>query len=281
MTRSTPIQVDLAWGDEIRGSQDRAAGTVAVPVDVLRASTTIATALAWGARQVTVVRDMDDVPAVAATRAWPVITAGEDAGLPDDRCDTLSSPSELARLLQVKAGAEVILRTTNFARVVVDAARCAEHVVAGGVASAAAAARAIAALRPERVLLVPCGTHRLQQFPAALETPLRSAEDAVGAMAVLMRLREHAPTVLTAAVRQLWDLWEPVLGSPSCVAAVVSGTDYAEYMRRLPDAGHDEPAIHRRDIELCARLDDLPVAPVLSRVEGVEHVFEASRNGEL
>jgi phosphosulfolactate phosphohydrolase-like enzyme len=268
-----PVRVHLAWGDEVLAHEPYREGTCAVVVDVLRASTTIASALSWGARQVTVVREFDDALAVARSRRHPVIAAGEAGGLPHPEFDTLSSPAEVAPLLQERPDAEVVLRTSNFARVIGDAARCAEWVVAGGVAMASAAAHAVVRHRPRRVLLVPCGTHMLQQLEQPLDTPLRSLEDALGAMCVLEKLAETVALVEAAETREMHRHCAPLLASPATIEAVVLACDYAEYMRRLPDAGGGEPQIHRADISLCARLDEYPVGPVLSRVEGVEHVF--------
>lgn len=269
-----PVRVELAWGDELAGQEAHRDGTCAVPVDVLRASTTIAAALSAGARQVTVVREFDDALAVARSREHPVIAAGEEGGLPHPEFDILSSAADVARLLRERPGAEVVLRTSNFARVIGRVARCAEHVVVGGVAMASAAAAAVAALEPRRILLVPCGTHMLRQLHAPLDTPLRSLEDMIGALCVLERLRDSLPLVQAPETQEAHDRCAPLLSSPEAIEAAVAASDYAEYMRRLPDAGGGEPAIHRADISLCARLDEYAVAPVLTQVSGVEHVFQ-------
>jgi 2-phosphosulfolactate phosphatase len=87
----------------------------AVVIDVLRATTTIATALYTGAEAVQAFSDLDDLFAVS--ESWPAakrLRAGERGGEKVDGCDLGNSP--LNCLPQVVAGKRLFLTTTNGTR---------------------------------------------------------------------------------------------------------------------------------------------------------------------
>ena len=99
---------ELISPEELRG------GTVVV-LDVLRASTTIATALAAGAREVIPFLDVE--AALAASRDFPraeIVLGGERRGVKIDLFDLGNSPSEYTP--EVVASKSVLFTTTNGTR---------------------------------------------------------------------------------------------------------------------------------------------------------------------
>jgi 2-phosphosulfolactate phosphatase len=210
-------------------------GRAAVVFDVLRATTTLAFALAGGARWVAV------VPSVAAAldlrAADPeLLLAGEVAMAPPPGFDLGNSPVQYTR--ERVAGRRLVLVTTNGTRALVRAD--------GGVALFAAAlvnAGAVArALLPyPAVLLVAAGS---EGRPAL--------EDLLGAGAVLHALTEHG--VELAADRMATLALDLFRSFAPCLPEVLAATRHGQ---RLIRAGY------AADVELAARLDSCPVVPTL------------------
>ncbi|NJL84384.1 MAG: 2-phosphosulfolactate phosphatase family protein [Chloroflexaceae bacterium] len=87
----------------------------AVVIDVLRATTTIATALAAGAEAVQAFSELDHL--FAASEAWPApkrLRAGERGGAKVEGCDLGNSPLDYTR--DVVLGKRLFLSTTNGTR---------------------------------------------------------------------------------------------------------------------------------------------------------------------
>ena len=94
----------------------RRARTVAIVVDVIRATTTLAVMLDRGVRRVWVARDVDAARAVRATLPSALL-AGEVAAVAPPDFDCGNSPAEWGALPDsVIAGREVLFSTTNGAR---------------------------------------------------------------------------------------------------------------------------------------------------------------------
>ena len=211
---------------------DLSAADVAIVFDVIRATTTVAAALASGALGVRPVADIDAARALAAERG--LLLAGERGGHPPPGFDLGNSPREMTAA--AVGGREVVLTTTNGTRAL---QRCgpAGRVFAGALVNAEATARAVAALGPERVLLV-CAGSRGEV----------AADDVVGAGCVVGNL-----ALLTAAepgdgarvAAALFDTWRHDL--PGLLRRSRSG-------RRLLDEGLGD------DLPVCARVDSLPFA---------------------
>lgn len=87
----------------------------AIAVDVLRATTTIATAIASGAEAVQAFRDLDELMRVS--EAWPLekrLRAGERGGSKVTGCDLGNSPLDCTP--QIVAGCRLFISTTNGTR---------------------------------------------------------------------------------------------------------------------------------------------------------------------
>lgn len=135
-----------------------AAGGIAVVIDVLRASTTIVTALAHGAAAVLPRRSIE--AALAAAAEWPgAVLGGERGGVKIAGFDLGNSPLEYS--VDRVAGRAVVITTTNGTAALAACGDAAEVLVGAVVnrAAVAAAARRLAAERGcDAVHLVCAGT---------------------------------------------------------------------------------------------------------------------------
>jgi 2-phosphosulfolactate phosphatase len=130
----------------------RATGTVAI-IDVFRAFTTAAVALANGATQITMVGTVEQALSMRQ-RGLGQICMGEVRGRAPAEFDFGNSPFELSRAdLQGKA---IIQRTSAGTQGIVAAAQ-AEHLYAASLVTARATARAMAARAARRITLVAMG----------------------------------------------------------------------------------------------------------------------------
>lgn len=125
-------------------------GYVAVVVDALRASATAAMLLDAGARELLVVREVEQ--AIAAKRVMPdVLLFGERGGLPPEGFDYGNSPRDVA----AARGRRVVFTTTTGAARLVSAWG-AKAVYMGTTVNASAVAAAVAAHNAD-VVLIPAG----------------------------------------------------------------------------------------------------------------------------
>ncbi len=148
----------------------------AVVFDVLRATSTVTTAMAAGAGQIHFFASPDD--ALAARQRFPdALLCGEKGCLKVAGFDLGNSPLEFSR--DVVAGRSILMSTTNGTRAI-HAARAARRLFAGSILNARATATALAA-HPDDIVLVCAGT---DNSPAL--------EDFIGAGAVVSDLRKIA-----------------------------------------------------------------------------------------
>ena len=119
---------------------DDLAGRTVVVFDVLRATTTMAVALAAGAAAVRVYGSLDDARAAAAAFDGPKLLAGELHARKPDGFDAGNSPAEFTPASC--AGRTLLMATTNGTRALV-AARAAAVLATGAIVNAAATAEAI------------------------------------------------------------------------------------------------------------------------------------------
>jgi 2-phosphosulfolactate phosphatase len=134
------------------------AGGIAVVIDVLRASTTIVTALAHGAAVVLPRRSIDEARATTAARVGAVL-GGERGGVKIAGFDLGNSPAEYTA--DRVAGKPVVITTTNGTAALAACGDAAEVLVGAIVnrAAVAATARALAAARgSDAIHLVCAGT---------------------------------------------------------------------------------------------------------------------------
>lgn len=141
-----------------------AARGVVVVIDVIRAFTTAAFALAAGAGEIVPVSGVDE--ALQLHKRWPeALVMGEVGGLPPAGFHFGNSPSAL--LGQDLGGRRLIQRTGAGTQGLVRS-RQAEVLFAASFVCAAATVRAVRALRPEAVTLLPTD-HAQGEDPACAE----------------------------------------------------------------------------------------------------------------
>ena len=211
------------------------AGATAVVVDVVRATTTLVTALAEGAGPI--------FPAASAEEAIRLLQSlgredtllcGERKGLRPEGYDLGNSPGEFTR--GVVGGKRLIMNTTNGTRAL-RAVEDADRAFAGAFVNLGAVAEAIA--DSERVIVLCAG--REDRF---------ALEDAACAGALLLRLQEDGRD------REAGD-------AARAAIALASAQPLDEAFLAATHAGKALDALDLEgDLALCARLDTLPVVPV-------------------
>jgi 2-phosphosulfolactate phosphatase len=211
-------------------------GVTALVIDVLRASTTIITALANGCRAIVPVADPLDARRRAGER-WSdgVLVAGEQRGEPIPGFDLGNSPVEFGTV-QLR-GKTVFFTTSNGTRALL-AARAAEAIgVAALVNVTAAAAWAAAGGRDVAIL---CAGSR----------GARSLEDLTCAGLLVDRILAATPgAVLTDAAREALDTGRRYVGDVGRLKRD------APWARRLIAAGRSA------DVDACLRLDTTTLVP--------------------
>lgn len=135
-----------------------AAGTTVV-IDVFRAFTTAATALARGAEKIIMVGDVDEALALRDANHGS-LCVGEVGGKPPAGFDFGNSPFEMSEA--DVAGRSIILRTSAGTQGVAAAAHV-ERLYAGSLVTADATARAIRANSPPLVTLVAMGDRGVER----------------------------------------------------------------------------------------------------------------------
>ena len=226
-------------------------GRFVVVIDVLRASTTITTALHHGARAVWAVAEPSDARRVARTvgRATSVL-GGERNAERIAGFDLGNSPREYRA--SIVAGKSVVTTTTNGTRAILAGRRGASRLVVGSFVNFSVVLRELtAALRAGTSVAVICAGSE-GQF---------SLEDAVCAGRFVRRA-----VVSVANSRAHSARFTPRLNDAARVARLLE----RPYMRNLSllftDASHARTlrrAGFARDLAACAELDAHPVVPVL------------------
>jgi 2-phosphosulfolactate phosphatase len=211
-----------------------------VVIDVLRATSTIVTALAAGADGV---RPEGTVhQALERARALGALLGGERDGLPPEGFDLGNSPASYDA--ESCGGRHVVLTTTNGTQAVL-AVRGARCVMTGALVNAEAVGRTLADRSPEHVLLVCAGTRGRV-----------AADDVAGAGAIAGTLALQAGARFGDGARvaaALFDAWKHDL--PSLLARCEAGV-------KLAGLGLEA------DLSDCARVDSVPVVAALDG-EGV------------
>lgn len=227
----------------------RLAGATALVIDVLRASTTIITALGNGAACVVPVETVEEARARKAALGAGAILAGERDGDPPAGFDLGNSPLEFTA---ARVGGRTIVLTTSNGTRALTAARTAAAVGVAAFVNVAAAA-AWAGSRDGDVVLVCSGS---------LGAP--SLEDQVCAGVLVARLAADTPAATL---------------TPAADEAQALGRRYAKDLERLArDAPHARGLArkgHAADIGVCLALDTSPVVPVL--VPGVDKLVSGPR----
>lgn len=206
-----------------------------VVFDVLRATTTMAAALAAGVAEIRVFASVQDAMIAAAWDPGPRILCGEENCLPPAGFDLGNSPGQFRR--ELHAGRTVYMSTTNGTRAII-AAKNTQTIIIGALVNAAATARAIVAASNDVTLLC-AGTGGEV-----------AVEDVIGAGAVMVALsrlisfRTDSDTSLMA--RRLFEMSADNLraalsesrGGRNVIAAgLLADIDYAARLDALDVAG--------------------------------------------
>jgi 2-phosphosulfolactate phosphatase len=215
----------------------RLAGATALVIDVLRASTTIVTALGNGAAYVVPVQTVEDARARKAALGATAILAGERGGDPPEGFDLGNSPLEFtADRVRDRA---IVLTTSNGTRALT-AARGAEAVGVAALVNAGAAA-AWASAQGRDVVLICSGE---------LGSP--SLEDEACAGVLVARLVADVPDAIL---------------TPRADAAHALGRRYGKDLAALAvDAPHARGLAGKGragDVAFCLGLDTTTVVPTL------------------
>lgn len=237
------------------------ARSVAVVIDVVRATSVVATALAAGCDGVLPVAEVDEARRVAASRG--ALLVGERGGLPPQGFDLGNSPSDFTR--ERVGGRPIVLTTTNGTAAV---RRCAgaAAILAAAFVNAEATCRALARMlgdapepgdeeRPvgpdpspgaprladvERILLVCAGSGGV-----LCADDVAAAGCLAGSLALQLGTE---PTDATRTAAALFDAWRHDVHG--LLVRSLSG-------RKLAAVGL------ARDLADCARVDAVPVAVLL------------------
>jgi len=217
----------------------RLAGTTAVVIDAIRATTTIVSALAAGATEVVALASDAEVRAEAARRpAGSAVTCGERLGAKIEGLDLNNSPSVMTP--EAVGGRSLLLTTTNGVGAIRDA-MAAETVLVAALANRRAVARRCAALG-RRIVFVSAGT-----------VGTVSCEDALVAGAVCEALAETpggAAFTLEDSARLALTAWRD---AKHRLAETFAATWGGAFILGLG---------LEADLEACIRVDTTDVAPV-------------------
>jgi len=231
---------------------------VCIVIDVLRATTTLATLAAGGVADVTVVAEIEQAFALrAAGGSKPPLLCGEVRGLPPPGFDYGNSPVEFSRL--DLAGRRVVLFTSNGTKALVRSA-AAPAVFAGALVNRTAVVRAAlaAASAANRDLALVCaGTDLGAAY--CLEDAFCAGALAATA-AALLGSAPHWGDGAQTALR----LYESFGGD---AAAAFAAAEHGGALARIGLAV---------DLEFCARSDRYAVAPRVRR-EGEQVIVRAER----
>jgi 2-phosphosulfolactate phosphatase len=214
-------------------------GRVVAVIDVLRASTTVAVALANGARTVVPVEDVDE----AITRAkqfdpGQVLTAGERKMLPIAGFDMGNSPLDFSE--SKVSGCTVIITTTNGTRALMGLSGARDIVVASYVNHAAVTAMLRAAARSNDISIVCAGTEG--HF---------SLEDAACAGRYVRSITQASPSITMNDAAHACALIDGRYGDN--IAEIFKDSSHG---RALAEAGFGD------DLVACAQLDTHSVVPI-------------------
>lgn len=211
----------------------------AVVIDVLRATTTIVTAINAGAEAVQTFSDINVL--LTTSEQWAVdkrLRLGERGGKQVPGCDLGNSPLDCTE--EVVAGKRLFLSTTNGTRAF-QRVEAAPTVVAGTLANRQAVVDFLQAQAPETVWLVGSGWEG--SF---------SLEDTVCAGAIALPLWEK--------------LGDDILGNDETVAAIAL---YQQWQNRLLDlfylASHGQRLLgldNTADLKYCAQIDTIDLVPI-------------------
>jgi 2-phosphosulfolactate phosphatase len=232
------MRIDVVFGGGFTSSE--LAGRLVGVIDVLRASTTIAAALANGARAVIPLDSSGDaVERAKAFERSDVRLAGERRMLPIPGFDFGNSPAEFTP--EAVEGKTVILTTTNGTAAIMSAQGARDVVIASYVNYTAVLTMLRAALRGGTDITLVCAG-RERQF---------ALEDAGCAGRYVYNVSKGVSGLELSDAAQACVLIDRKYGD-----RVLELFDASEHGRALRNAGFDD------DLTACAAVDSFPVIPL-------------------
>jgi len=233
------VRVDVVFGGDKIAPSDVAGRVVAI-IDVLRASTTIAAALANGARAVIPFETSEEVVNRSKSlERSDVLLAGERKMLPISGFDLGNSPNEFTR--DVVEGKTILMTTTNGTLAIVNTAGAREVVVASYANYSAVLAMLRAALRGGADITIVCAG-RDRQF---------ALEDAGCAGRYVTNVTKRLTNVSINDAAHACALIDRRYGE-----SINRLFEASEHGRLLGNAGFAD------DLAICGQLDAFPVIPV-------------------
>jgi len=236
--------------ETFHGMPDRAcAGGIAVVIDVLRASTTIVTALFHGASSVLPVLGVSDAKAAAAYGGR--LLGGERGGVRIEGFDLGNSPLEYTA--DRVRGSSVVITTTN-GTAALHACRDAREILIGAIVNRTAVADAVRRLarHGDHAHLVCAGTDGAV-----------SAEDVLAAGAILDAASAAGPDdVLDHAALEARAFFRRVAAGGDVQAALVAEFGRSPGGANLVDLGM------QADLPAAAAIDSLPLVPRFDHATG-------------
>jgi 2-phosphosulfolactate phosphatase len=233
------------------------AGGIAVVIDVLRASTTIVTALAHGSPRMRPVLEVAEARACAAAAAPPgPLLGGERGGLRIDGFDLGNSPLEYTRTRI--DGRPIVITTTNGTAALAACGPASAVLIGAVVNRSAVAARA-------RQIADQIGADDIHLVCAGTDGEV-TEEDLLAAGAILdaaALLPDGSRDDLDPAAHDALDGFRAVLGAGGPPAAAIAAAFAASRGgRNLVALGMQS------DIAAAAAIDSLPLVPRLDRGSG-------------
>ena len=215
-------------------------GSTVVVIDILRASTTIISALAAGARTVHPCREVAEAVRIAAQLGPSVVLGGERDGLPIEGFQLGNSPSEYTS--EVVGGKNIVFTTTN-GTLAMESCRAADRVLIGAFANQSAVVESLAT-QPQ-VDLVCAGTHGEV-----------TREDVLFAGAVVARL-SRSEIVMNDASRLARDAWCYLESAPA--ELLTNALQESQGGRNLVKIGHGDDIAHAAQVDTTNLLPELDV----------------------
>jgi 2-phosphosulfolactate phosphatase len=230
-------------------SPEELTGRVVVVIDVLRATTTITTALAHGAVQVIPCLEVDEAQLAAQRQQGDVLLGGERLGVKIAGFDLGNSPDEYTR--SRVAGKTIVFTTTNGTRAMLFC-RGAQRVLLGAFVNFSAVCHElsrVAAESPETGIDLLCAGTRGEI----------TREDVLLAGAIVDELSRQFPIPLEVNDQAdlAGDAWR------SAVERIRGGRPLAEILQRSCGGRNVLQLGQERDIEIAAAVDTVDVIPLL------------------
>ena len=219
---------------------DEVPGRTAIAIDVIRATTTIPIALAAGCRGILPVATVEAAHAMARTLpGGPALLAGERGGLRIPGFDLGNSPREYSS--ETVGGKWLVFTTSNGTRTI-DALRGSGQVAVASFVNVEAVSRW--ALAEGRDVLVVCSG----------ENGKIALEDCACGGVIVERLEALAPGCV---------VFDPTAREAKLVAHKAVG-NLQRFLEETKSGQHIIGLGLGADLEVCARLDSVPVVPRLS-----------------